>query len=76
MVIWKVPRRVAGSLHDYKYSLFYGYVGQRVVAYDNERGKGDHRHVDGHEKPYSFSGVEALMADFLQDIRVRRQRRP
>lgn len=27
MVIWKVPRPVIGSLHAYKYSLFYGYDG-------------------------------------------------
>lgn len=75
MVVWKVPDRVPGSLHDYKYSLFYGYDGQRIVGYDNERGKGDHRHFKALEEPYQFSTVEKLISDFLQDVQTRRQRR-
>jgi len=74
MVIWKLPHPVLGSLHDYKYRLFYGYEGQRVVGYDNERGKGDHRHVKGHEEAYEFSTVDKLVADFLGDVHIRRQR--
>ena len=54
MVIWKLPRPVAGSAHSYKYRLFFGRNGMRLVGYDNERGKGDHRHLDGHEIPYAF----------------------
>ena len=69
MVIWAVPSPVEGSEHGLKYSLFYGYPGQRLVGYDNERGKGDHRHVEGREEPYSFTSPEALVADFLADIR-------
>lgn len=75
MVVWKVPQPLPGSLHSYKYSLFYGYPGQRVVGYDNERGKGDHRHVKGHEEPYQFSTIEKLIDDFLRDVETRRQRR-
>ncbi|WP_037081138.1 toxin-antitoxin system TumE family protein [Neorhizobium vignae] len=74
MVIWKLPHPVAGSRHDYKYRLFYGYEGQRVVGYDNERGKGDHRHIKGHEEAYEFSTVDKLIADFLGDVHIRRQR--
>jgi len=74
MVIWKVPRPVLGSQHAYKYSLFYGYDGRRVVAYDNERGKGDHRHTGDHEEAYGFSSVDGLIADFLKDVQARRQR--
>ena len=74
MVIWRVPRRLPGSAHDYKYSLFYGYAGERVIAYDNERGKGDHRHDGSVEKGYHFSSVETLVADFLRDVQARRQR--
>ena len=69
MTIWLVPRPVAGSAHAFKYSLFYGYPGQRIVGYDNERGKGDHRHLEGREEAYSFSTVEALVADFLSDVK-------
>lgn len=69
MTIWAVPNAVAGSGHLLKYSLFYGYPGQRIVGYDNERPKGDHRHIQGREEPYAFTTPEALVADFLADVR-------
>lgn len=69
LTIWKVPEPVVGSSHSLKYSLFYGYPGRRVVGYDNERGKGDHRHLEEQEKPYSFTTVEKLIADFVADVR-------
>ncbi len=69
MTIWHVPEPVVGSAHRFKYSLFYGYPGRRIVGYDNERGKGDHRHLGDQEKPYRFSTVETLMVDFLTDVR-------
>ncbi len=47
VVIWHLPRPVPDSSHPFKYRLFYGYVGKRLIGYDNEHGKGDHRH---HEK--------------------------
>ena len=68
MVIWAVPSPVAGSRHRLKYSLFYGYPGRRLIGYDNERGKGDHRHVEGREEAYAFTTPEALVADFLKDV--------
>ena len=72
MKIWKVPKTVAGSSHKLRYSLFYGREGERLVCYDNERGKGDHRHVAGKEEPYSFTSVEKLIEDFKADVqRVR-----
>jgi hypothetical protein len=69
MSIWIVPDSVPGSSHAFKYSLYYGYPGRRVVGYDNERGKGDHRHVGDREESYRFSNVEALIADFLSDVK-------
>jgi len=69
MKIWSVPQPVAGSPHGMKYSLFYGYPGKRLVGYDNERGKGDHRHFMGEESAYDFVGAERLIADFLADVR-------
>lgn len=69
MTIWILPKSVVGSSHPFKYSLFYGYPGRRVVGYDNERGKGDHRHLDAAEEPYVFTTVEVLMADFLADVK-------
>lgn len=67
MVIWRVPRPVPPSIHDLKYRLFYGRPGLREVAYDNDRGKGDHRHFQGTETAYKFTTAERLMADFLSD---------
>jgi hypothetical protein len=73
MVIWKVPRPVAGSRHPYKYRLYYGRDGKRIVGYDNERGKGDHCHLDGNERPYTFTTPDALIDDFLVQVRIRRK---
>lgn len=72
MVIWRVPSPVPPSGHGLKYSLFYGRPGVRLVGYDNERGKGDHRHYMGLEMAYAFSGVEQLMIDFWSDVRTLR----
>ena len=69
MSIWIVPDPIPGSAHAFKYRLYYGYPGRRVVGYDNERGKGDHRHVGGREESYRFSNVETLIADFLSDVK-------
>jgi Family of unknown function (DUF6516) len=54
-------------MHGLKYSLVYGRFGIREVGYDNERGKGDHRHFQ--ETAYAFSSVEQLMTDFCSDVR-------
>jgi len=69
MKIWEVPKSVPGSWHRLKYSLFYGQSGRRLVGYDNERSKGDHRHIEGKEESYSFSTPERLIEDFLADVR-------
>ena len=66
--IWSVPEPVPPSEHRVKYRLVYLVDGERVVGYDNERGKGDHKHLRGREVPYVFSGVPALIRDFLRDI--------
>ncbi len=72
MVIWQLPVPVMGSVHRYKYRLYYGKAGVRIVGFDNERPKGDHCHVDGVERAYQFSDVDRLMEDFLQLVRERR----
>ena len=42
---------------------------ERIVGYDNETGKGDHRHYRTREEPYAITDVETLVADFLAYIR-------
>lgn len=69
VLVWEVPEPVPPSEHRFKYSCFYGRPGARIVLYDNERGKGDHRHYGDREEQYEFRGVEALIADFLADVR-------
>ena len=69
MKIWEVANPVVGNAHKLKYSLFYGANGKRLVGYDNERGKGDHRHIGDRQERYVFKTVEHLMADFLADVR-------
>ena len=68
MVIWQLPKPSPGSSHSYKYRLYYGRDGKRIVGFDNERGKGDHRHLDGVERPYVFASVETLVQDFLSEV--------
>jgi len=68
LALWRVPTPVAGSAHEFKYRLAYVVSGICVVRYDNEVGKGDHRHFDGKESPYTFQSAEKLIADFQRDI--------
>jgi len=71
MVIWQVPVPVPPTTHGFKYRLVYISGGVRIVGFDNERGKGDHMHLDGQEFPYHFTTIDQLVADFAQEIRKR-----
>lgn len=73
MRIWRVSSPVPPSRHRLKYSLFYGRPGERVVLFDNERGKGDHKHVCGVESAYRFAGPEKLIEDFKIAVREARK---
>jgi hypothetical protein len=74
MVLWQLPKKTADRPHGIKYRLYYGSAeGRCLVRYDNETGKGDHRHDQEREYPYTFVDVETLMSDFLADVaRIRR----
>lgn len=69
MVIWKLPTKTRERPHGLKYRLVYVVNGERLVGYDNEQGKGDHKHIGSAEIRYSFAGVDILIADFLEDVR-------
>jgi hypothetical protein len=69
IMIWQVPEPVPPSEHPYKYRLVYVVDGKRVVGYDNERGKGDHRHLGDLEETYHFVNPRQLMADFMADVK-------
>ena len=68
MKLWLLPEPVRGSRHPFKYSLFYGRPHVRLIGYDNEAGKGDHRHYGGKERAYAFTGPDELIAAFQADI--------
>jgi uncharacterized protein DUF6516 len=68
LVVWQVPSPVAGSSHDFKYRLALVVNGVCVLRYDNEAGKGDHKHVGEREVPYSFTNPAQLLADFWNDV--------
>jgi hypothetical protein len=66
--IWQVPVSVHGSGHRFKYALAYVVAGTCVLRYDNEAGKGDHRHLGSVETPYRFTTPDQLLADFWFDV--------
>jgi hypothetical protein len=68
LVLWRLPKPVDGSLHSFKYRLAYVVRGKCVLRFDNEVGKGDHRHSGGMESAYAFTTPEQLIADFQKDI--------
>ncbi len=55
-----------------KAALVYGV---RVISYDNERGKGDHRHWRDVETPCLFVSMQRLLDDFVNDVDVMRASR-
>ncbi len=72
VVVWPVPEPAPPSLHGFKYRLVFAQAGERVVGYDNDRGKGDHKHIGALERPYPFSDLATLINDFLADVEALR----
>ena len=54
--------------HWFRYRLVFVRANQLLVGYDNERGKGDHKHINGRELSYRFVDIDTLMRDFLRDV--------
>ena len=68
VVVWELSEPLPPSAHSFKYRLFYGVAGSCRVRYDNERGKGDRRHIGEYEYLYDFTTIEQLLDDFERDI--------
>ena len=68
LVVWRVPAPVRGSEHGYRYRLALVVKGECVLRYDNEAGKGDHRHAGKAERLYRFTTPAQLLADFWADV--------
>lgn len=67
-MVWIVPTPLRGSRHRFKYRLALVAFGECVLRYDNEAGKGDHRHAGNSETPYDFVDVDQLFVDFWEDV--------
>jgi hypothetical protein len=69
MIVWRLHKPVSRCRHQFKYRFYFGSDdGTCLVRYDNERGKGDHKHLEGVELPYLFRSLEAAFDEFLTDI--------
>ena len=68
LVVWRLAQPLSPCVHPYKYRLYFGADGQCRVRYDNERGKGDHRHVNNVEEAYQFVSMSQLLDDFQHDV--------
>lgn len=68
VVIWELPRPVAGSRHRFKYRLAFVVNEVCVLRLDNETGKGDHKHVGEIEVPYRFTTLTQLVTDFWDEV--------
>jgi len=68
LVLWHLPKPLPGSTHSFKYRLAFVVRGECVLRYDNESGKGDHRHYKGKESSFAFESPDQLIAAFQRDI--------
>jgi Family of unknown function (DUF6516) len=68
LVVWKLPRTLPGSAHDFKYHLALVSNDVCVMRYDNEAEKGDHRHLGDVETDYVFENLQQLESDFWNDV--------
>lgn len=68
MVVWRLPTPLARSSHHFKYRLAFVVDGVCVIRYDNEAGKGDHKHCGGEEIGYRFTSPQKLLDDFWNEV--------
>ena len=64
LVVWRAPSPVRRSQRELRYRLARVVNGVCVLRYDNEAGKGDHRHVGERKHAYQFKDASQLRANF------------
>jgi hypothetical protein len=72
LVVWRLPRPLPGSSHPFKYRLALVVEGTCVLRYDNEAGKGDHKHMDDQEMVFEFTTPAELIETFWEEVDKRR----
>jgi Family of unknown function (DUF6516) len=68
IVIWRLPQPAEGRPHSFKYRMAFVVNELCVLRFDNETGKGDHKHVGEIEVPYVFMTLEQLISDFWDEV--------
>ncbi len=71
--VWKISTPVPPTTHGFKYRRVYSAGGMQIVGFDNERGKGDHRHSDGKESICEFFDLNQLIEGFIVEVGKRRK---
>jgi hypothetical protein len=74
IAIWQLTDPVPASGHCFKYRLAFVVEEVCVLRFDNEAGKGDHKHIGKKEMPYAFTTVEQLVTGFWDAIGAWSQR--
>jgi hypothetical protein len=72
MRVRRVPEPVPPSGQRFKSSLYHGLDGKRIVGFDHQRGKGDHRRLDAGKTPCAFVRLKQLVEDFIAEVEKRR----
>lgn len=70
---WKVNKS-KNFPHSIKYSLVYIHKGNRILGYDNEKMKGDHKHYFEKEERYNFVNIDELFDDFDNEVEKLRRK--
>ncbi len=68
IIVWRLPPSLSGSHHSFKYRLALVVNGRCLLRYDNETGKGDHKHRGEKEIPYVFTTLQSLLDDFWEEV--------
>lgn len=68
IVIWQLAQELRGSTHGFKYRMVLVVNEVCVLRYDNEAGKGDHKHLGVTQVPYAFTTLDQLVEDFWADV--------
>lgn len=67
-VVWELTEATPDRPHSLKYRFYCGKNDECIVRYDNEAGKGDHRHYGTDEELYCYTTFTQLVEDFLTDV--------
>ena len=71
--VWEFPK-TKKQPEGIKYHFAYIHNGKRVLGYDNEIGKGHHKHLFGKETKIIFKGIKELYNQFIKEVKQLRKK--